>query len=302
MKTYRYHTVDVFTSRPFAGNPLAVFPDARGLNGEQMQMLAREFNYSESAFVLPGEASDADFRVRIFTPNEELPFAGHPTIGTAFILAATGALALDRELVETTFLEGAGRVPVRIDAARGRPLRAELTAPRPFSSTEANLRPRELAAVIGLAENDLMGAEEPPLIIGCGLPFLLAPLRGLEAARRAVLHAELWERRVAAQAPAGLYLMARESESDADLHVRLFAPDVGVSEDPATGSAATALAGYLAHRERTANGTLSWSIEQGIEIGRPSRLEVSAEKRNGAIVALHCAGACARVFDGTLAI
>jgi len=302
MKTYRYHTVDVFTSRPFAGNPLAVVPDARGLDGEQMQMLAREFNYSESAFVLPNAESEETFRVRIFTPTEELPFAGHPTIGTAFILAATGAMALDREIMEVTFLEGAGRVPVRVEAAQGRPLRAELTAPQPFSSRPAEVDPGDLAAAIGLEENDLMGTEEPPLVIGCGLPFLLVPLRGLEAARRAVLHLEVWERRVGIRTTAGIYLMAREVEGNADVHVRLFAPDVGVSEDPATGSAATALAGYLAQREHRVNGNLSWTIEQGLEIGRPSRLEISSDKKDGSILALRCAGACVRVFDGTFEI
>ncbi len=299
MTTYRYYTVDVFAERPFEGNPLAVVPDARGLETDQMQLLAREFNYSESAFVFPHEDDGKTFRVRIFTPAEELPFAGHPTIGTASVLAMIGAVQGEDDRARLTFMEGAGPVPVTVDLARGQTLHAELTAPQAFSRTPASASREDLAAILGLDAEDLLGDEEPAQVIGCGLPFVLVPLRTLAAAKRARLHLEAWEKRIGERLPAMVYLMVRETEGDADLHVRLFAPVVGVSEDPATGSAATALAGYLAERIGEASGGWRWTVEQGIEMGRPSRLEISAEKREGSVTTLRCAGSCAPVFAGT---
>lgn len=299
MTTYRYYTLDVFTERAFAGNPLAVVPDAGGLDSERMQLLAREFNYSESAFVLPPGDHDPTITIRIFTPAEELPFAGHPTIGTAFLLASIGAIPLEKDRTKVIFSEGAGRVPVTVEALAGLPVRTELTAPQPFASTPAGLNSEDLAAGLSLSVDDLMGEDEPAVMISCGLPFLLLPLRGLDAARRAKLDSEAWRRRIGNRAPAMIYVLSRECDGEADAHVRLFAPEVGVSEDAATGSAATALAGYLAERAAETSGDWHWTIEQGIEMGRPSRLEISAEKREGQLTALRCAGACARVFAGT---
>lgn len=300
-----FHTVDVFTRRAFSGNPLAVIPDASGLTGAQMQRIAREFNYSESTFVSSSpEGSSADRRVRIFTPISEIPFAGHPTIGTACVLALRREIEAETGGSRVVFEEGAGPVPVQVRTDADGQLWAQLTAPQKYQEQSVDLDVEALAQCIGLERSDLRVDTGEPVSISCGLPFLLVRIRSLAAIRRAHLRADLWQRHLASYEQArDLYLYCDEAEGeDVQGHVRLFAPGEGVAEDPATGSAATALAGYLGSRREERDGTFRWVIEQGLEIGRPSRLEVEAERREGAVTALRCAGHCVPVSEGALSV
>lgn len=298
---YRYYTADVFTARVFGGNQLAVLPDARGLTSEEMQQIAREFNLSETVFVLPPQASEYTRRLRIFTPGTELPFAGHPTIGTAHVLASIGEIPVEAEVTRIVFEEGVGPVPVAIRAAKGRPVSAQLTAAKlpefgPMPPSKA-----KLAAVLSLEAADLLENNFAPAAVSCGVPFLFIPVRDRSALQRVRLDRNRWETLLSSFWAPHLYVFARDPERDgSDLRARMFAPAIGIVEDPATGAAATALAGYLGTREATPSGTIRWVVEQGFEMGRPSILEIEADKRDGEIVAARVGGASVLVSEGTM--
>jgi trans-2,3-dihydro-3-hydroxyanthranilate isomerase len=243
VSSYRYFTCDVFTDRVFCGNPLAVLPDARGLSAAQMQSIAREFNYSETTFVLPPDDARHAARVRIFTPGGELPFAGHPTIGTAFVLATIGAIATDaREIV---FEEGVGPVPVSIFRSGPRVTHCRLTAARLPEPGPPAPAASELARMLSLADGEVLGGSA---CWSCGVPFLVVPVASLDALARCALDLPLWRQLLAGYPTQKVYPVAR---IDA-LHwrVRMFAPGLGVAEDPATGSAAASFAGWIAGRRR----------------------------------------------------
>jgi len=300
---YRFYTADVFTDRAFGGNPLAVFPDGRDLSSEQMQRVAREFNLSETVFVCPAERPRHRRRLRIFTPSAELPFAGHPTIGTAHVLASIGEIALERDVTNIVFEEGVGPVPVRIRAQDGRPVFAQLAAPRlpEFGPPPPSLE--TIAATLSLYPADLLQAEVGPQAVSCGVPFLFVPVRDKEAIRRVRVNREQWERSLSSYWAPHLYVFAYDAEvNGSSLRARMFAPALGIEEDPATGAAATALAGYLGVRDGRSDATLRWRIEQGFEMGRPSILHVEADKRDGAIISIRVGGASVLVSQGTMEV
>ncbi len=280
MSRYAFYTADVFTSRRFGGNPLAVLPDARGLDSATMQAITREFNYSESVFVLPPDNPAHTRRLRIFTPGAEMPFAGHPTVGTGFILAAIGEIALQGEQTSIIFEEGVGPVPVTIRAENGRPVFSQLSAaqmpefgPNPPSYAD-------LAAVLGLDPADFLGGEYAPQSVSCGVPFLFIPLRSRAALARIQFNRQRWQELLTSSWTREVFIFAFDPElPGSDIRARMFAPALGVFEDPATGAAATALAGYLARRSSQTGGMLRWVVEQGFEMGRPSLLEVEADLR-----------------------
>lgn len=293
---YRYYTCDVFTDRAFNGNPLAVLPEAQGLSDAQMLAIAREFNYSETSFVLPPADPRHAARVRIFTPGGELPFAGHPTIGTALVLASIGAIAAEtREIV---FEEGVGPVPVAIFRdERGRVSHCRLTSARLPEQGPPPPAARELARLLSLAEADVLDGSA---CWSCGVPFLVVPLAGVGALARCRLDLPLWRDLLAGYATQKVYPVAQLA--DLRWRARMFAPGLGVAEDPATGSAAAAFAGWVAARVREPqDGTLAVSIEQGVEMGRPSALHVEVERRAGAIAAVRVGGAAVAVAEGWLA-
>jgi len=300
---HRFLTADVFTDRIFGGNQLAVFPDGRGLATEQMQRVAREFNFSETVFVLPPDRPAHARRLRIFTPGAEIPFAGHPTIGTAFVLASIGDLRLEGEWTRIVLEEGAGPVPVRIRATGGRPVFAQLVAPRPPEYGPPPPARADLAAMLSLDPEDLLDEPRGPQAVSCGLPFLLIPLSGRDAVRRARMRLDVWEKVLAMYWSPHAYVFAFEAENPGhDLRARMFGPAVGVTEDPATGSAATALGAYLGIRDARRDGTLRFVVEQGFEMGRPSLLEIEVDKHKGAITEIRVGGASVLVCEGTMEI
>ncbi len=296
MNRFRYYTCDVFTDRVFCGNPLAVLPDARGLTDAQMLAIAREFNYSETTFVLPPADARNAARVRIFTPGGELPFAGHPTIGTAFVLACIGSIGADT--TEIVFEEGVGPVPVTIFRDGDRVTRCRLTAAqRPEQGPPAPAR-EALASMLSLAATDVLDGSA---CWSCGVPFLVVPVASVDALTRCRLDLRLWRELLAGYSTQKVYPVARVDARQ--WRVRMFAPGLGVAEDAATGSAAAAFAGWLSERlAAPAGGTLSVRLEQGIEMGRPSELNVEIERRSGEITAVRVGGAARMFSEGTLAL
>jgi trans-2,3-dihydro-3-hydroxyanthranilate isomerase len=303
MPRYRYLTADVFTDEPFGGNQLAVFPDARGIPEHRLQDVAREFNFSETTFVYPPDDPAHTRRVRIFTPGTELPFAGHPTVGTAHVLAAIGDITLDGPTTHIVFEELVGPTAVTIRAEHGKPTFCQLTAAKlpeegpPPPSNDA------LAAALGLEPSDVLDGEWSPRGWTCGVPYLFVALRDRSAVARSTVRSDAWERALAGTWAPELFVFAREGErAGSDLHARMYAPGFGIAEDPATGSAAAALAGYLAKRDPRRDGTLRWTVEQGFEMKRPSILEVEADIVRGAVTGVRVGGATVLVCEGTMAI
>jgi trans-2,3-dihydro-3-hydroxyanthranilate isomerase len=266
--TPRFFIADVFAEARFGGNPLAVVPDARGLTDAQMQQLAREINFSESTFVLPAERGHTR-RVRIFTPAREVPFAGHPNVGTAFVLAATGELGDFGEATTVTFEEKAGLVPVAI-RRRGSGFFCELTAPEPLSLGLEVPAPL-VARALGLDAGDVVVARHAPIVASVGLPFVVAELRDRAALARSRIVPDGFDAIAALGIMPDLHLYVRSGDGF-DLRTRMFAPQDGVPEDPATGSANAALAGLLASLD-SGGGVRRFRIAQGVEMGRPSLLE-----------------------------
>ncbi len=300
---YRFHTADVFTDRPFGGNQLAVFPEAEGLTGERMQQIARELNLSETVFVLPPEDPAHSRRLRIFTPQIEVPFAGHPTVGTALVLAQVGEVALDGEHTRIVLEERVGPIEVVIRSQFERPVDAQFTTAVLPEFGPPPPPAADVARMLSLAESDLLLETRPPVAVSCGLPFLFVPLRNLAAVRRAQLQLQVWEPLLADFWAPHVHVFTHDAElPGCDLHARMFAPGAGVPEDPATGSAAAALAGLLAARSPEADGTLRWTVEQGLEIDRPSVIEIEAEKAGGEIVAVRVGGSAVMMSEGMMQV
>lgn len=295
---YRYFICDVFTDTRFGGNQLAVIPEAQGLSDRQMQQVAREFNFSESTFVLPPERGN-DRRVRIFTPTAEIPFAGHPNVGTAFTLASTGAFGPLDSPVKVTFEEKAGLVPITISRRNGT-IWCELSAPEPLSLGTV-VPPELLAQAVSLEPEDVVTTTHPPRVASVGLPFVMAELRDRAALARARAFGPGLDAIKALGVTPDVHLYVRSSD-EFDLRCRMFAPYDGVPEDPATGSANCALAALLTQQRSEASGSFDYRIAQGVEMGRPSVLEARTEKRDGMVTAVRIGGASVLVSEGTIEV
>ena len=305
MARYRFLTADVFTDRPFGGNQLAVFPDALDIPESRLLDVAREFNYSETTFVYPPSGAHNTRRVRIFTPGGEVPFAGHPTVGTAHVLASIGEVKLTGDVTKIVFEEKVGPVPVAIRAVQGAPTFAQLTVAKLPQAGPTPPSNEKLADVLGLQEDELLIGDWAPRGYTCGLPFLFVPLRDRNAVRRAHIRLESWEKFLKESwAPEVFVFAAGGERPGSDYHARMFAPGLSVPEDPATGSACAALAGYLSTRDPRAagDGTARWVIEQGFEMGRPSIIELELERKRGSVTAVRVGGASVVVSEGAMEI
>jgi len=296
MPRYRFYTLDVFTDIPFGGNPLAVVLDADGLSGERMQSIAAEFNLSETVFVLkPAKAGGNRRRLRIFTPQAELPFAGHPTVGASYLLAALNLVDLNPADPVMVLEEGVGDVPVTVQFGKDGPESTQMSVPRmPERGPEPPLR-ADLAPMLSLAEADLLPAHAA---YSCGVPFLFLPVRDRAAIALVKLRTHLWEKLLSGWWAKSVFVFTTDTVSKvAQIHARMFAPAMGVTEDPATGSAASALAGYL-HELEQRDGRRRWLIEQGFEMGRPSLIELQADIAEGRIHAVRVGGSSVMISDG----
>jgi len=294
-------TVDVFTDRKFGGNPLAVVPDGSALTGAQMQAIAGEFNLAETTFVLPPQDPANTAQVRIFTPRAELPFAGHPNIGTAFVLVNENATQ-GRALTETMiFEEKAGLVRLSLVTEAAAVVGARLVPPQPLSRGEA-IDAETIAAACSLAASDIESGNHPPCVASCGNPLVFAELKTRAALARARPRAEVFTTHLPAERITGVLLYVHDRRDGFDLQVRMFAPLYGIPEDPATGSGNVALAGLLASLRPEPDLKLALRIAQGIDMGRPSVLEAGAEKRGGKVIGMTLGGRCVPMMHGVLEV
>jgi trans-2,3-dihydro-3-hydroxyanthranilate isomerase len=294
---HRFVIADVFTETAFGGNQLAVFPDSRGISDRAMQALAREFNFAETTFVLPPQDPHHLRRVRIFTPKTELPFAGHPTVGTAAVLARLGLIPLSNGTAAIVLEEGIGPITVEIQL-RGETVFAHLVTEKEVESPPARPAPGQAAAALSLPEDAVLES----WFAGVGVRFCFVHLASREAVDRALLDRAAWSAHFAKAWSPQLYLFAGGLASGSRLYVRMFAPALGIEEDPATGSGAVALAGYLAARSPAEEGSFRWDIDQGIAMGRPSFIEASAEKRRGRPARVKVGGATVLVGEGIMTV
>ncbi len=309
MRTLRFVTCDVFTDTPLAGNQLAVVFGAEGLPTETLLAITREFNYSETTFVFAAERDDTTRRVRIFTPGGEVPFAGHPTLGTAHVLVATGEVPVTGDSVSVVLGENVGPVPVTVRCENGVPVWSQLTtAQLPEERAEGVPDIPALADVLGLSTEDFVGGTHAPSAVSCGLPFLVVPLASVDAVRRARVRMDAWDAHLrgtwasepmvfATVQDAADRADAPSSLKDCDIRARVFVPGLSVPEDPATGSANACLAGYLARRTPR-DGVLRWRVAQGVEMMRPSRLDLEVNKRDGVVHAVRVGGSSVIVTEG----
>lgn len=300
----RYHTLDVFTHKALSGNPLAVVHDAEGLDTEAMQAIAREFNLSETVFVLPETTARHRADIRIFTPGGELPFAGHPTVGTAIILASLDGLAPG---AETTFLLGekAGPVPCRVTRRDDGRFEASFDAPRLPVALDRTPDSAQLAGILGLESRDIGFAAHVPTRFGAPVSFCFVPVRSRAATDRISVDTRWFAETFAAireDHPAIFAYTPDTVDPKAAFHARMFAPGLGIAEDPATGSAAAAFAGVLARFERLTDGRHNFAIEQGFAMGRPSRIELGLHARAGAVARVSIGGGAVIIAAGELHI
>jgi trans-2,3-dihydro-3-hydroxyanthranilate isomerase len=302
MRRLHYHRVDVFTNRAFGGNPLAVFTNGRDLSTETMQAIAREMNLSESTFVLPPDDPAHAYRVRIFTPGRELPMAGHPTVGTAFVLAREHLVDLARERTVIILEEGVGDIPVEINATDGEAGMIWMTQPHPQFGAQSS----DVAAIAGMLSlpPSAIDARYPIQVVSTGVPMLFVPLVDLEAARSVRINGRVFDEIMPAFGTGEVFVFTTEVENPGStVHSRMFAPELGIIEDPATGSASGPLGAYMVRYGIVAASPVAYIVsEQGIEMGRPSFIHIQIERRADEFVRVQVGGQCVYMGDGFLEI
>ncbi|HEU4683735.1 MAG TPA: PhzF family phenazine biosynthesis protein [Nitrospira sp.] len=303
-RSLKFYQADVFTQQPFGGNPVAVFPDAKGLTDDELQQIAREMNLSETVFVLPPTDPAAVVRLRIFTPTQEIPFAGHPVVGTMHVLAQLGLIGTSEPVTRVVQECNIGLFPVDLHTKAGRVTRVVMTQPAPqflekIDDTEDLYK---VAGALGIAKNTIVDAKWPLEVVSTGLPVLIVPIRTLTAVRSInpdpSAITDLCERYGAN----GIMPFTTVTvEPFANVHARMFAPAIGIPEDPATGSASGALGAYLVQHGIVEVAPLTEIIiEQGYEVERPSRILVQVESDDDAIQTVKVGGQCVMVVEGTL--
>jgi trans-2,3-dihydro-3-hydroxyanthranilate isomerase len=295
---FKYVTLDVFTDACFGGNQLAVFPDATGIPEKALLNITREFNFSETTFCYPPADKAHTARVRIFTPGQEIPFAGHPTVGTAIVLGAAKGAGEHKLVLE----EGVGPIPVTV-RTDGKKHYAQFAVAKLPEVGEPVATRNTLAEILSLTVEDILGGTSAPQALSCGLPFVMVGVKSLKALASARLKYDRWEETMGKAPARDLFVFTADTESGANHYrARCFVPGQGVPEDPATGSANAAFAGFLAARATERDGTLRWTVRQGVEMGRPSTIEIEADKAGGAITAVRVGGGSVFVMSGSITL
>ena len=303
-----YAIYDVFTDTAFGGNPLAVVFDADHLDDRQMQTIAREFNLSETTFVKKPEHAPHSANVRIFTPGRELPFAGHPTVGTSIALAERRmAESLGEEGIDVVEMleEKVGPVRCAVRLMPGESAFAEFDLPRLSSRIEAKLEPADMGAALGLGVHEIGFENHVVSLWSAGVPFIMVPLHDLAAAAKVQFNVERWLSFAPTvnRIPADCYAYCRGGERhDASFHARMFAPGMGIPEDPATGAAVAALSGAIQHFDGLLDGNHPLVIEQGVEMGRPSLIHLHIESKGGAVKGARIGGQAIKIASGKLEV
>jgi trans-2,3-dihydro-3-hydroxyanthranilate isomerase len=291
--TYTFHIVDVFSSAPFGGNQLAVLPDATGIATEDMQKIAREFNFGETAFVLPTNGPNT-YRVRIFTPRTELDFAGHPSVGTACALVMKQHVRLSAP-VRLILEENVG--PVIVDVAqRNGVVHGTLTLSGKIETPTGAPSPTDLAAVLSVEPGEVSQV----FFAGVGVPFCFAQLNSTEVVDRAAINRSAWTATLSRAWSPHIYFFAGNLQDGGQLYARMWAPAIGIEEDPATGSACAALVGAIASKPDFGGAAYRLSIQQGVSIGRRSEIVAEARKSGGVVTSVSVGGATAYVASGEI--
>ncbi|NOT96524.1 MAG: PhzF family phenazine biosynthesis protein [Nitrospira sp.] len=303
-RSLKFYQADVFSGEPFGGNPVAVFPDAGGLTDDELQQIAREMNLSETVFVFPPTDKAAVVKLRIFTPTQEIPFAGHPVLGTFFILAELGIIPVKESMTRVMQECNIGLFPVELHAVDGLVERVVMTQPKPefLGPVEEAEDLYKVASALGLAKHVIADMKWPIEVVSTGLPVMIVPVRTLTAVRSIRPDASAITdvcRRFGAN---GIMVFTTVTvEPTATVHARMFAPSIGILEDPATGSASGALGAYLVqNRVVEVTPTTEIVVEQGYEIERPSQIFVQVETEHEVIQTVKVGGQCVMVVEGTL--
>ena len=293
---YPFHLVDVFSSTPFGGNQLAILPDAAGISIDGMQTIAREFNFPESTFVLAKNESANSYRVRIFTPRAELDFAGHPTIGTACALVMRHH-ARTVDPIRLVLEENIGPVMVDVTQRNGW-CHGTLTWSGKIDAPTGAPSPADLAAVLSIEPAEVSQS----FFAGVGLPFCFAELKSNEAVDRAAVNRAAWTATLSRAWSPHLFFFAGDLRDGGSLYARMWAPALGVAEDPATGSACAALVGAMASKDDFAGTAYRLSIQQGVSMGRRSEIEAEARKSEGVVTSVSVGGATAYIASGEIEV
>lgn len=300
MRKLRYQLVDVFTGERFGGNPLAVFTNGRGLETEMMQRIAKELNLSETVFVLPPDDPANDYKMRIFTPALELPMAGHPTIGTAFVLAREHLVNISAEKPLIRLEEQVGVIPVEFDFQDDGRLLVTMEQPSPTFGPEFEDR----ATIADMLSLDVSALDDLPLqVVSCGVPFLFIPIKTLDAIGAIKVRTDVWEKAVKDHAEQHLFAFSRQVErDDSTVHSRMFAPAMGIAEDPATGGASGPLGCYLVKHGLVTGSPAVIVSEQGMEMGRPSFIHIQIDHSGGDFKRVSVGGQSVYIGEGVIEI
>lgn len=303
-RTLKFYQADVFTDRPFGGNPVAVIPEASGLTDRELQQIAREMNLSETVFVFPSADPSATAKLRIFTPTQEIPFAGHPVLGTFFVLAKFGRLSLTGQVTRLQYECNLGVFAVEVQAREGEILRVVMSQPKPqFLGTIDDVKDLfEIANALGLSKSQITQTKFPVEVVSTGLPIVIVPVRTLTAVRSITPNVTALSDLCARHGANGLMVFTTMTvEEPSAVHTRMFAPLIGVTEDPATGSASGALGAYLVQNGVVEVGpTTEVLAEQGYELERPSRILIQIESDDDAIQEVKVGGQAVMILEGTL--
>ncbi len=300
MRRIPYFLVDVFTRSHFGGNQLAVIPHGHLVREDEMPQIAKEFNLSETTFIFPASSERHNAAVRIFTPGSELPFAGHPTLGTAFVIARETDYRPEDKILTVWLEEKVGPIRVDIDIQNGAPEMLVMSQPLPTFGQVFEDR-KLLAELLSLDEKDLL-PNYPAQTVSCGVPYLLIPLKTKDAVKSVKFRVDIAEKLRDALNPGAAFVFAMDGDDvGSHVHGRMFAPELGITEDPATGSAAGPLGSYLVeHKLRFTGETTEIVAEQGYEMGRPSKLFIEIEKKENTITQVKVGGYCVFMGQGQL--
>lgn len=303
-RTLKFYQADVFTAQPFGGNPVAVFPDADGLTDNELQQIAREMNLSETVFVFPPTDPAAVARLRIFTPTQEIPFAGHPVLGTFYVLAQLGRISIQEPVTHVLQECNIGLFPVELHTEQSRVVRVVMSQPKPefLDPIDVIDDVSVVGGALGLPKQVMADTKWPLQVVSTGLPVLVVPVRTLTAVRSINPDASAIIKVCERFGANGIMVFTTVTvESFASVHARMFAPKIGILEDPATGSAGGALGAYLVQNGVVEVGpTTNILVEQGYEIDRPSRILVQVESDDDVIQGVKVGGHCVMVVEGTL--
>lgn len=301
---YQYYIADVFTKTIFNGAQIAVFPDAEGLNNKQMQLLARELNLSETVFVFHPDSQSSTRVIRVFSPQGEINFAGHPIVGTAFVLGSIGSIPLEEAITPVIFEQNTGAIEVNISASDSKPIFVQFTCKVSFFIDRFAPANEELAGLLSIDTAEIDHKRYSSRLVSCNFPYLIIPVWNYETVRRAKFDYALWSRSTAPQTAAQEILLFSPKTPfvDSDFHARLLGPRIGINDDPPVGSAMPAFASYLSSFEHLKKGTYTFAVDRGDEKTRRSVLNLEMDHKGTDTLTIRVGGEAVMVAEGMVAI